>query len=106
MAIKRKTEEFLQSAQSTQDDTITLTREELNNILASFKQEILAEIEERNIIPLRKIIIKAKEQSELTTQTLNKLEEKLDEIYAPIKYKKQAEAAARLAARNYEEDDE
>lgn len=90
--------------------TITFTAEELKNFLASFKEQIKDEIKEevkRELFaPLRDSLYKAYNQANEQAQTLAQLKKQVDEIYAPIKRQRRAEAEARLAARNYADEEE
>lgn len=82
-----------------EQDTITFTKQELQEFLASFKEEIIEEVKRELIAPLRDSIVDIRKQSAQCTSSLIELEKKMDYIYLPIKQERRAAAEARLAAR-------
>ena len=102
-----------ESPRSTQDN-ITLTREELNDILASFKQEIFDEVREQLLLPIsrdiRELRERMKNQADGNNKSLLALEKKMERLCGPQSQANKAAALARLSSGMYdaeeEEDDE
>ena len=86
------------------EEVIYITKQELNDILYDFKQEIIREI----IEPIKKDIDKIAKKVNILSenvddlkQDLDGLKAKMDEMYEPTKRERKAGAAARLFDSDY-----
>ena len=87
-----------------EEEVFYITKQELNDILYDFKQEIIREI----IEPIKKDIDKIAKKVNILSenvddlkQDLDGLKAKMDEIYEPTKRERKAGAAARLNSDYY-----
>ena len=87
-----------------EEEVIYITKQELNDILYDFKQEIIREI----IEPIKKDIDKIAKKVNILSenvddlkQDLNGLKAKMDEIYEPTRRERKAGATARINSDYY-----
>lgn len=87
-----------------EEEVFYITKQELNDILYDFKQEIIREI----IEPIKKDIDKIAKKVDILSenvgdlkQDLDGLKAKMDEIYEPTKRERKAGAAARINSDYY-----
>ena len=86
------------------EEVIYITKQELNDILYDFKQEIIREI----IEPIKKDVDKIAKKVDILSenvddlkQDLNGLKAKMDEIYEPTQRERKAAAGSRLFDPDY-----
>ena len=87
-----------------EEEVIYITKQELNNILYDFKQEIIREIVE----PIKNDIDKIAKKVNILSENVNDLKQdvdglkaKMDEIYEPTKRERKASAGSRLFDPDY-----
>lgn len=86
------------------EEVIYITKQELNDILYDFKQEIICEIIEpikKDIDKIAKITNNLSENIKELNDDVNNLKTKVDKIYEPTIRERQAAAAARLNSDYY-----
>lgn len=86
------------------EEVIYITKQELNDILYDFKQEIIREIIEpikKDIDKIAKITNNLSENIKELNDDVNNLKTKVDKIYEPTIRERQAAAAARLNSDYY-----
>ena len=87
------------------EEVIYITKQELNDILYDFKQEIIREIIEpikKDVDKIAKITNNLSKNIEELNQEVSSLKSKVDEIYEPTIRERQAAAAARLNSDYYD----
>ena len=86
------------------EEVIYITKQELNDILYDFKQEIIREIIEpikKDIDKIAKITNNLSENIKELNNDVNNLKTKVDKIYEPTIRERQAAAAARINSDYY-----
>lgn len=87
-----------------EEEVIYITKQELNDILYDFKQEIIREIIEpikKDVDKIAKITNNLSKNVEELNQEISSLKSKVDEIYEPTIKERKAAAAARLNSDYY-----
>ena len=86
------------------EEVIYITKQELNDILYDFKQEIIREIIEpikKDIDKIAKITNNLSENIKELNDDVNNLKTKVDKIYEPTKRERKAAAGSRLFDSDY-----
>lgn len=86
------------------EEVIYITKQELNDILYDFKQEIIREIIEpikKDIDKIAKITNNLSENIKELNDDVNNLKTKVDKIYEPTKRERKAAAGSRLFDPDY-----
>ena len=86
------------------EEVIYITKQELNDILYDFKQEIIREIIEpikKDVDKIAKITNNLSKNVEELNQEISSLKSKVDEIYEPTIRERKAAAAARINSDYY-----
>ena len=89
-----------------EEKVIYITKQELNDILYDFKQEIIREIIEpikKDVDKIAKITNNLSKNVEELNQEISSLKSKVDEIYEPTIQERKAAAGARLNSDYYKE---
>ena len=87
-----------------EEEVIYITKQELNDILYDFKQEIIREIIEpikKDVDKIAKITNNLSKNVEELNQEISSLKSKVDEIYEPTVRERKAAAAARINSDYY-----
>ena len=87
-----------------EEEVIYITKQELNDILYDFKQEIIREIIEpikKDVDKIAKITNNLSKNVEELNQEISSLKSKVDEIYEPTIKERKAAAAARINSDYY-----
>ena len=87
-----------------EEEVIYITKQELNDILYDFKQEIIREIIEpikKDVDKIAKITNNLSKNVEELNQEVSSLKSKVDKIYEPTIKERKASAAARLNSDYY-----
>lgn len=87
-----------------EEEVIYITKQELNDILYDFKQEIIREIIEpikKDVDKIAKITNNLSKNVEELNQEISSLKSKVDEIYEPTIKERKAAAGARLNSDYY-----
>ena len=87
-----------------EEEVIYITKQELNDILYDFKQEIIREIIEpikKDVDKIAKITNNLSKNVEELNQEISSLKSKVDEIYEPTIKERKVAAAARLNSDYY-----
>ena len=87
-----------------EEEVIYITKQELNDILYDFKQEIIREIIEpikKDVDKIAKITNNLSKNVEELNQEISSLKSKVDEIYEPTIRERKAAAEARLNSDYY-----
>ena len=87
-----------------EEEVIYITKQELNDILYDFKQEIIREIIEpikKDVDKIAKITNNLSKNDEELNQEISSLKSKVDEIYEPTVRERKAAAAARINSDYY-----
>lgn len=87
-----------------EEEVIYITKQELNDILYDFKQEIIREIIEpikKDVDKIAKITNNLSKNVEELNQEISSLKSKVDEIYEPTIRERKAAAAARINSDYY-----
>ena len=86
------------------EEVIYITKQELNDILYDFKQEIIREIIEpikKDVDKIAKITNNLSKNIEELNQEVSSLKSKVDEIYEPTQRERKAAAGSRLFDPDY-----
>ena len=86
------------------EEVIYITKQELNDILYDFKQEIIREIIEpikKDVDKIAKITNNLSKNVEELNQEVSSLKSKVDEIYEPTQRERKAAAGSRLFDPDY-----
>ena len=86
------------------EEVIYITKQELNDILYDFKQEIIREIIEpikKDVDKIAKITNNLSKNVEELNQEISSLKSKVDEIYEPTQRERKAAAGSRLFDPDY-----
>ena len=87
-----------------EEEVISITKQELNDILYDFKQEIIREIIEpikKDVDKIAKITNNLSKNVEELNQEISSLKSKVDEIYEPTQRERKAAAGSRLFDPDY-----
>ena len=87
-----------------EEEVIYITKQELNDILYDFKQEIIREIIEpikKDVDKIAKITNNLSKNIEELNQEVSSLKSKVDEIYEPTQRERKAAAGSRLFDPDY-----